>query len=425
MIGRTPAELFIWEKPELADRWFERLLRQDSVQDQEANVRNQAGALHEVLVSLSPVTMGRQPHVLLLAQDISERTLLERQLRQAQKMEAIGQLAAGVAHDFNNILTVIQGHAGLLSPGLDAADARPNVRCTKLPRRRAAPATLIRQLLMFSRKQVMQFRHLDLNDTLRDAHPDARKELVGEQVRIEFRPQDPIPAIHADSSMMEQIAMNLAVNARDAMPNGGTITISTSLEKIHRAPTPMDPERRDGEYVCLTFSDTGSGMDAQILGRIFEPFFTTKPVGKGTGLGLSTVFGIVRQHRRLAGGGKQTRFRHHVPHLFPGQPRNPPKKPIRSSDATLRQGSETILVAEDEDALREMVVKVLEIQGYDVLEATSGHHALEVWEKASRPVDLLLTDMVMPGNIMIPQDRLANAFGGISAILAMRFSREH
>ena len=165
--------------------------------------------------------------------------------------------------------------------------------------------------------------------------------------------------------MVEQIAMNLAVNARDAMPNGGRVSITTSLETIHRAPTPMDPERRDGDYVCLTFSDTGIGMDTQVLSRIFEPFFTTKAVGKGTGLGLSTVFGIVRQHQ-----------------------------------GWLCSGHETILVAEDEDALREMVVQVLEIQGYTVLEATSGRHALEVWEQANRPIDLLLTDMVMPGGIM-------------------------
>jgi PAS domain S-box-containing protein len=397
MIGRTPVELFLWEKPEIADQWYEGLLRQELVRDQEAKIRNQAGALLEVLVSLSPIALAEQPHVLLLAQDVSERALLERQLRQAQKMEAIGQLAAGVAHDFNNILTVIQGHAGLMQQTLDS-DSLQNKSVEEITSAAARAATLIRQLLMFSRKQVMQFRHLDLNDTLCNAIKMIER-LVGEQVQIDFRPQSPIPAIHADSSMVEQIAMNLAVNARDAMPNGGRFSITTSLETIRRAPTPMDPERRDGDYVCLTISDTGIGMDTQVLSRIFEPFFTTKPVGKGTGLGLSTVFGIVRQHQGWleveSKPNQGTTFRI----CFPAS-RQAAQKMELVVDTALRSGRETILVAEDEDALREMVVQVLKIQGYTVLEAASGRHALEVWEQANRPVDLLLTDMVMPGGIM-------------------------
>ncbi|MGD0258301.1 MAG: response regulator [Verrucomicrobiota bacterium] len=397
MIGRTPAELFLWEKPEVSDLWYEGLARQQLVRDQEAKLRNQTGALIEVHVSLSPIALGGQPHVLLLAQDISQRALLERQLRQAQKMEAIGQLAAGVAHDFNNILTVIQGHAGLLQQKVDSGSPQKK-SVEQITSAAARAATLIRQLLMFSRKQVMQFRHLDLNDTLRNAIKMLER-LVGEHVQIDFRPQSPIPAIHADSSMVEQIAMNLAVNARDAMPNGGRVSITTSLETIHRAPTPMDPERRDGEYICLTFRDNGTGMDTEVLSRIFEPFFTTKAVGKGTGLGLSTVFGIVRQHQgwlevesKLNQG---TTFRIYFP-----ASRQAAEKTELVADTTLRSGRETILVAEDEDTLREMVVQVLKIQGYTVLAAASGPHALEVWEQATRPVDLLLTDMVMPGGLM-------------------------
>jgi PAS domain S-box-containing protein len=397
MIGRTPAELFLWEKPEVADQWYEALLRQELVRDQEANIRNQAGALHEVLISLSPLALGKQPHVLLLAQDVSEWALLERQLRQAQKMEAIGQLAAGVAHDFNNILTVIQGHAGLMQEALDS-DSPQKKSVEQITSAAARAATLIRQLLMFSRKQVMQFRHLDLNDTSRNAIKMLER-LVGEHVQIDFRPQSLIPAIHADSSMVEQIAMNLAVNARDAMPNGGRVSITTSLETIHRAPTPMDPERREGDYVCLTFSDTGIGMDTQVLSRIFEPFFTTKAVGKGTGLGLSTVFGIVQQHQGWleveSKPNQGTTFR-----IYFSASRQAAQKTELVVDTALRSGRETILVAEDEDALREMVVQVLKIQGYTVLEAASGRHALEVWEQANRPVDLLMTDMVMPGGIM-------------------------
>ena len=397
MIGRTPAELFLWEKPSLVAPWYEGLLRQEAVREQEAKLCNQTGVLREMLVSLSPVSLGGQAHALLLAQDVSERALLERQLRQAQKMEAIGQLAAGVAHDFNNILTVVQGHADLMQRGLvpGSPDKEP---LEQIIGAAARAATLIRQLLMFSRKQVMQFRHLDLNDILNNAIAMLQR-LVGEHVQIGFCPQSPLPAIHADSSMVEQIAMNLAVNARDAMPNGGRVTITTSLQAIHRAPTPMDPEQRDGDYVCLTFSDSGVGMDTQILARIFEPFFTTKAVGKGTGLGLSTVFGIVRQHKGWLEVESKPKHGTTFRVYFPASPQ-PAEEMAPAVDTTLRSGRETVLVAEDEDALRQMVVNVLKIQGYCVLEAASGRDALAVWEQANRPIDLLLTDLVMPGGIM-------------------------
>jgi len=397
LIGRTAAELLLWENPALADQWYESMSRQELVRDKEGKLRGRSGEVRELLVSLSPVALGEQPHVLLLAQDVSERALMERQLRQAQKMEAIGQLAAGVAHDFNNILTVIQGHAGLMQHKMDANNPQAK-SLEQITRAATRAATLIRQLLMFSRKQVMQFQYLDVNETMRNAIKMLER-LVGEHVQIDFRPQSQMPAIHADSSMLEQIAMNLAVNARDAMPNGGKIFITTSLETIQRASTPMDPERRDGEFICLSFRDNGTGMDTQILNRIFEPFFTTKAAGKGTGLGLSTVFGIVRQHHGwLEVESKPdhgTTFRAYFPVSH-----QPVEKMEPIVEHALRNGRETILVAEDEDALREMVVQVLKVQGYHVLEAASGAHALEVWEQASRPVDLLLTDMVMPGGVM-------------------------
>jgi nitrogen-specific signal transduction histidine kinase len=343
------------------------------------------------------VALAHQPHLLLLAQDVAERVLLERQLRQAQKMEAVGQLAAGVAHDFNNILTVILGHVGLMLQTMETGN--PNSKSLEqISKAGNRAATLIQRLLMFSRKQVMQFQHLDLNNTL-GGTIKMLERLVGEQVQIDFRPQKSLPAIHADASMIEQIAMNLAVNARDAMPNGGRVSVTTSLETVHRAPTPMDPEQRDGEFVCLTFADTGLGMDTKILGRIFEPFFTTKPAGKGTGLGLSIVFGIVRTHKGWlvvkSQPGKGTSFQVYFP---PSQEAAVKTEPL--PDTALLGGSETVLVAEDEDALREMVVQVLRLQGYTVLEAASGPHALDVWEQAGRSVDLLLTDMVMPGGMM-------------------------
>jgi PAS domain S-box-containing protein len=396
LLGKTPAEVSLWDKPATVEQWYVNLPNA-SVRDQEIKVRTHSGALREMRISLAMLALGGKPHVLLQAEDISERALLERQLRQAQKMEAIGQLAAGVAHDFNNILTVIQGHAGLLqqksNPGIAQSKSLEEINNAA-----GRAATLIRQLLMFSRKQVMQFRHVDLNEVLQQAIKMLER-LVGEHVQIQFLTQERLPSIHADKSMMEQIAMNLAVNARDAMPNGGRVTITTSLETIHRSATPMDPERRDGQFVRLTFTDSGTGMDTEVLSRIFEPFFTTKPVGKGTGLGLSTVFGIVRQHQGWlevdSRPGVGTTFKIYFP--VSGVPAEKSETP---SDTTLRPGRETVLVAEDEDALRQMVVQVLSFQGYTVLEANSGRQALEVWQQANQRIDLLLTDMVMPGGVM-------------------------
>jgi PAS domain S-box-containing protein len=400
LLGRKPSDLFLWAKPELAEQWYEGLARKEVIRDQEAKLRDARGALREVRVSLSPLSLGGRPHALLIAEDVSEKAILERQLRQAQKMEAIGQLAAGVAHDFNNILTVIQGHAGLLQQKVGNGQSGQGQAKSLQEINNAAnrASTLIRQLLMFSRKQVMQFRYLDPNEVLRNAIKMLER-VVGEHVKIEFQPRNSLPTIHADSSMVEQIAMNLAVNARDAMPNGGRLSITTSLENLHRGPTPMDPEPREGQFVCLTFADTGCGMDTQILNRIFEPFFTTKPVGKGTGLGLSTVFGIVRQHHGWveveSKPNKGATFRIYFPST-----QHSPDKTDSPTDVPLRNGRETVLVAEDEEALRQVVVQVLKLHGYTVLEAASGRDALEVWEQAGRPVDLLLTDMVMPGGVM-------------------------
>jgi two-component system, cell cycle sensor histidine kinase and response regulator CckA len=203
----------------------------------------------------------------------------------------------------------------------------------------------------------------------------------------------------SDNNMMEQIVMNLAVNARDAMPNGGRVIITTAVVPIQRPATPMDPQDRNGPFVCLTFRDIGCGMDTEVLSRIFEPFFTTKEVGKGTGLGLATVFGIVRQHHGWldveSRPNQGTTFRIY----FPVSDR-PARRPCPAGDDPLPRGRETILVAEDEDALREMVAEVLAMQGYKVHTACSGRHALEVWEQANRSVDLLVTDMVMPEGIM-------------------------
>jgi PAS domain S-box-containing protein len=397
MIGRSPAELSLWEKPAAAERWYESATGRQLVRAQEGKLREKGGRLHEVLVSLCPLALGEKSHLLLLAEDVSEQALLERQLRQSQKMEAIGQLAAGVAHDFNNILTVIQGHTGMIQLQMEPnSPLRKSLEQISLSTERAS--ALIRQLLMFSRKQVMQFRHVDLNNTLQNVLKMLER-LLGETVQVEFHPQPFMPAIYADTSMLEQIAMNLAVNARDAMPNGGFVKILTSMQTIRRGPNALDAQARDGEFICLTFSDNGTGMDTQLINRIFEPFFTTKPAGKGTGLGLSTVLGIVQQHSGWveveSKPGKGTTFRLYFP-----KSERPAEKLEKIEETELLKGRETVLVAEDEGALREMVALVLRTQGYTVLEAASGREAIEKWGRSERKVDLLVTDMVMPGGVL-------------------------
>jgi CheY-like chemotaxis protein len=249
------------------------------------------------------------------------------------------------------------------------------------------------------------------------------KRMVGEHLEVDFRPQEALPTVHADRTMVEQIAMNLAVNARDAMPVGGRLSIITGLETVQREATPMDPVKRDGKYICLTFRDNGTGMDAQILSRIFEPFFTTKPAGKGTGLGLSTVFGIVRQHQGWleveSKPGYGTTFRVYFPSSA-----HPAEKKDPVADQPLRGGRETVLVAEDEDVLREMVAQVLKLQGYTVLEAASGREAIEVWEQAPDTIDLLLTDMVMPGGMMGSElaELLSSRNGALKVIYTSGYS---
>ncbi len=397
MIGKTPVELSLLEKPDMADKWFASLSGNELVSEAEANFRTRDGKLREMRVSLSPFVLEGQPHVLFQAEDVSHRAMLERQLRQSAKMDAIGQLAAGVAHDFNNILTVIQGHAGLLNSAIAPGNPQSkSLQQISLAASRAA--TLIRQLLLFSRKQVVELRPLDVNQTVGNTI-NMLERLVGEHVEIKFTQQTPLASIYADTGMIEQIAINLAVNARDAMPDGGLLTISTSSKNISRPATQMDTEARNGEYVCLNFTDSGVGMEPSVLSRIFEPFFTTKPAGKGTGLGLSTVFRIVKQHK----GWLEVESKLGVGTSFQLYFAATPQAVDKTSailDLSSTKGNETVLVAEDEDSVRETLVEALRFQGYKVFTASSGQAALEVWEQKHECIDLLITDMVMPGGIM-------------------------
>ena len=331
------------------------------------------------------------------AVDITERLNLEAQLRQSQKMESIGQLAAGVAHDFNNILTIIQGYSGLLlaNEKLGEEISEPLQQIAVASQR---AANLTRQLLTFSRKQIMQAQELDLNEVISNITKLLRR-ILGEDITLHFNYSPTLPLVQADSGMMEQVLMNLAVNARDAMPRGGQLSISTSLVEITDTHVKANSEASIGRYVCLRVTDTGSGIPPEIMSRIFEPFFTTKETGKGTGLGLATVYGIVKQHRGwievLSCPGQGTTFRVYLPSLA----KTGGTKIEKAQSKTPRGGDEKILVVEDEPELRALVIEILQQYGYSVLEAASGPQALEVWEKCGAQVDLLLTDMVMPGDM--------------------------
>jgi two-component system cell cycle sensor histidine kinase/response regulator CckA len=330
--------------------------------------------------------------------DITERISLETQLRQSQKMDSIGQLAAGVAHDFNNFLTLIRGYAGLIAMNEGLADDEKDA-LKEISAAAERAANLTRQLLTFSRKQVMQTQELALNEIISDVAKMLRR-ILGEDVALNFNYAPNLPAVHADSGMMEQILLNLAVNARDAMPRGGALNISTEVMKINEVHVRKNPEARVGTYVCLRVSDSGTGIPREVLPRIFEPFFTTKDVGKGTGLGLATVYGIVKQHQGwievLSGMGQGTTFR-----LFLPATTMAAEKPVEHKEAGTKAdgGSEKILLVEDEPEVRVLVRNILKRYGYRIVEASSGPEALKVWDQYHGDFDLLLTDMVMPGNM--------------------------
>jgi two-component system, cell cycle sensor histidine kinase and response regulator CckA len=332
---------------------------------------------------------------LLVAQDITERHLLEQQLRQSQKMEAVGRLAGGVAHDFNNLLMVIKGHTELLLNNVPPADQAKR-KIEQIERAADRASALTRQLLAFSRMQVLQPRVMNLNDVVEDMGK-LLPRLIGEDIELVIRTAPDLGAIRADAGQMEQVIMNLAVNARDAMPGGGKLLIETSNTDLDSTYNDVHPIVRQGRYVLLAVSDNGIGMDAETQARIFEPFFTTKEQGKGTGLGLATVYGVVKQsggfiwvYSELRRG---TSFKIYLPRI--DQPFDKPGTSHVISDAP--RGTETILLAEDEQDVREVTREFLESGGYTVLEAKDGAEAIRLVQSHQDNIDLLITDMVMPG----------------------------
>ena len=336
---------------------------------------------------------GREVRVSAL-RDLTERKQLETQLRQSQKMQAFGQLAAGVAHDFNNILTVIQGNTSLLQMGELSSDEQASAS-TEIFRAAQRGANLTRQLLTFSRRQPMQSQDLDLNEVVANVTKMLRR-LIGEDIALETRFASGGAPIHADPGMLEQVLMNLAVNARDAMPKGGRLIIETAPVALVDTTQFTKHVARPGDFVRLSITDTGSGVAPEHLPHLFEPFFTTKDVGKGTGLGLATVFGIIEQHQGWIEVESQvnqgTTFHIYFPRLA-GKPINGDQP---AASHKVAGGTETILLVEDEKQLRLLMQRVLERQGYHVHVAASGVQAMELWRGHRGEIEVLVTDMIMP-----------------------------
>jgi signal transduction histidine kinase/CheY-like chemotaxis protein/HAMP domain-containing protein len=346
--------------------------------------------------SVNPVLPSNVVHCYV--EDITERLSLEAQLRQAQKMESIGQLAAGVAHDFNNMLTIIQGHSSsLLSKPTLPPEVVDSVQAVYFAAERAAGLT--RQLLMFSRKNVMQPELLDLQKVVGNMSKMLER-LLGETIALEFQPAVENSFVLGDCGMIEQVVMNLSLNARDAMPRGGRLTIGIETVDLDAIFIETHPQAHAGHFVRLRVTDNGTGMDSATLSRIFEPFFTTKDIGKGTGLGLATVYGIVKQHEGWVEVNSEPGKGSTFDVFLPASDKVPAfAEEDAASAGPVVGGSETILIVEDEPVLRSMARDILEECGYRILEASSGREALDVWSQRANEIDLLLTDMVMPDGI--------------------------
>jgi two-component system cell cycle sensor histidine kinase/response regulator CckA len=396
VIDHTAGELKLW--PDADDRTrIENMFRgEQSVCGAECQFRVKSGGLRTTLLFAERINLGNVPCALTIVYDITDRLNLEAQLRQALKMEAVGRLAAGVAHDFNNLLTIIQCSTDLI---IQQTNHHPK---TTIALQRISEAThratsLTRQLLTFSRQQNLQREPLALNEVINNGSR-MFKHLLRDDLNLRFRFSPNLPIVNADPTMIDQVIMNLVVNARDAMPNGGDLLLETAPVEIGPAYLQNHPEAVAGSFVCLIFSDTGCGMDAATQSRIFEPFFTTKEAGKGTGLGLATVYGIVKQHEGwievLSEVGRGSTFKIFIP-----ADKHPDSLAKQNPPAQASDGKRSILVVEGESAVAELIQQVLEAEGYRLLQASNALVALQVWNDHEGQIDLLLTDVKMPSGM--------------------------
>jgi two-component system, cell cycle sensor histidine kinase and response regulator CckA len=396
MLGRPVSEVQRGGRAE-ARSLMRRLRAEGRIREHEAEIRARDGRWVECRFSLALLrdSSGTEIGTLAILEDTTERKRLEAQLRQAQKMEAIGRLAGGIAHDFNNLLAVIMGHSDLIRSVLRKGDALAH-DVEQIRRASERAATLTRQLLAFSRRQFLQPQVIDVNTLVGNLATMLRR-LIGEDVRLDLRLDPQAGRVSADPGQLEQVIMNLAVNARDAMPQGGRLTLETAQAMLDRAFVAAHPGSSSGPHVRLSIHDTGCGMSPEVLSHLFEPFFTTKEPGRGTGLGLSTVYGIVKQHRGYidvtSEPGRGTSFGVYLPRI------DARATPERAAPREQPQpgGHETVLFVEDEVAVRDLVQRVLSNGGYTVLAAGDGAEALGVVEAHAGPIHLVVTDVIMPG----------------------------
>ncbi|MFT3922126.1 MAG: ATP-binding protein [Myxococcales bacterium] len=368
------------------------------VSDAEAPMVTKDGRSIDYYFTGRLVEVDGQPGLIGMGIDVTARKQLEERLREIQRTESIGQLAAGLAHDFNNILTVIQGQTGRLL-GLPEVSPKGREALEQIGLAADRAARLTGQLLMMTRQQVMQMTTLDVNEVLSRLVP-LLERLVGEAIELDLQMARALPSVRADLGMLEQVLMNLVINARDATPSGGCIQVRTALVHVGTDYVAQHPGSHIGDFVCLAVADSGTGISSQVLPRIFEPFFTTKDVGKGTGLGLATVYSILKQHQGFVDVhtelGKGTTFRLYFPNTtLPAAP----MATHETSSQVRYGGSETILVVEDEATVAMMLEAVLQEHGYRTLTACDGRRALEVWQTHAGKINLLVTDLVMPRGV--------------------------
>jgi len=409
--NRAAEALYGWQAAELIGRPLptighdvedhgrlrDRVLRGESLRGVEVTRRRKDGTSVNISLSVAPLhdAAGRVTGMLSLAADVTEMRQLEVQYRQAQKMEAVGRLAGGIAHDFNNLLTAIIGTTALVLEDL-GLESRARLDIQEIEKAAKRAAGLTRKLLIFSRQQVLEPRALDLNALVGNLEKMLHR-LIGEDIELRTKQATALGAVRADPGQLEQAIVNLVVNARDAMPQGGRLTIETADVELDRGYVAGHVPTQPGPYVLLAISDTGVGMDGATKARLFEPFFTTKEPGRGTGLGLATVYGIVKQ----SGGyiwtyselGHGTTFKIYLPRVA----ETPEAPESTTSPPTPVRGSETLLVVEDQEEVRKLTKRVLEARGYTVLAARNGAEALEIVAQHPSKIHLMITDVVMPG----------------------------
>ncbi len=428
LIGRTPRVF----RSDVHDRRFYEdlwgVIRRGEVWHGFFINRRKDGTLFEEAATISPVRNdeGEIINYVSLKRDVTQERRLERQLRQALKMEAIGKLAGGVAHDFNNLLQVISGYTEMALTELpeDSRAFRQLEMCRSAITR---AARLVRQLLLFGQRQTGQPETLDLNQNVTDILKIMRR-FLGEQIELVFRKSQQPLLVYADPGQMEQVVMNLCLNARDAMPDGGLLALETSVVTLSDDECMEVLEGGGGEYACLSVSDTGTGMPPEVVEHIFEPFYSTKETGHGTGLGLATVYGIIQQHRGIvrvqSKVGQGTTFRVYLPVMREEMPVIAALENVEAA-ADIPGGQETILLAEDEDLVRMLATEILEKKGYHVIQAADGAEAIRLFDEYAQVVGLVLVDMVMPkANGRQVFEHVRKSRPGVPVLFCSGYSRE-